>query len=133
MSIVQSLLFFAVSFIASIVGAICGIGGGVIIKPVLDLFGWASVSAISFLSGCTVLAMSCYSVGRSLAAGEKAVDLRTGTKKVAPFSKSPSHWPSAGPWEACWASSFSPPSATRRRGRIWWAACRPCAWPSSRC
>ena len=79
MSILQSLLFFAVSFFASIVGAICGIGGGVIIKPVLDLFGWASVSAISFLSGCTVLAMSCYSVGRSLAAGEKAVDLHTGT------------------------------------------------------
>ncbi len=79
MTIIQSLLFFAVSFFASIVGAICGIGGGVIIKPVLDLFGWASVSTISFLSGCTVLAMSFYSVGRSMAAGEKTVDLRTGT------------------------------------------------------
>ena len=79
MTIIQSLLFFAVSFLASIVGAICGIGGGVIIKPVLDLFGWASVSTISFLSGCTVLAMSLYSVGRSMAAGERAVDLRTGT------------------------------------------------------
>lgn len=79
MTIIQSLLFFAVSFFASIVGAICGIGGGVIIKPVLDLFGWASVSTISFLSGCTVLAMSLYSVGRSMAAGERTVDLRTGT------------------------------------------------------
>ena len=79
MTIVQSLLFFAVSFLASIVGAICGIGGGVIIKPVLDLFGWASVSTISFLSGCTVLAMSFYSVGRSMLAGEKTVELRTGT------------------------------------------------------
>ena len=79
MTIVQSLLFFAVSFLASIVGAICGIGGGVIIKPVLDLFGWASVSTISFLSGCTVLAMSFYSVGRSMAAGEKTIDLHTGT------------------------------------------------------
>ncbi len=79
MTIIQSLLFFAVSFAASIVGAICGIGGGVIIKPALDLFGWASVSTISFLSGCTVLAMSLYSVGRSMAAGEKTVELRTGT------------------------------------------------------
>lgn len=79
MTIIQSLLFFAVSFLASIVGAICGIGGGVIIKPVLDLFGWASVSTISFLSGCTVLAMSFYSVGRSMLAGEKTVELRTGT------------------------------------------------------
>ena len=31
------LIFFAVSLLASTVGAICGIGGGVIIKPVLDL------------------------------------------------------------------------------------------------
>lgn len=30
-------VFFLVSFLASIVGAICGIGGGVIIKPVLDM------------------------------------------------------------------------------------------------
>ncbi len=43
-------------------GAICGIGGGVIIKPTLDAFGVLSVSTISFLSGCTVLAMTCYSV-----------------------------------------------------------------------
>ena len=32
-------VFLAVSFLASIVGAVCGIGGGVIIKPVLDAFG----------------------------------------------------------------------------------------------
>ena len=31
-------VFFLVSLLASTVGAICGIGGGVIIKPVLDLF-----------------------------------------------------------------------------------------------
>lgn len=34
------LVFLIVCFGASIVGAICGIGGGVIIKPVLDSFGW---------------------------------------------------------------------------------------------
>lgn len=79
MTIGQSLLFFLVSFAASIAGAICGIGGGVIIKPVLDLFGWASVSTISFLSGCTVLSMSCYSVGKSMLTGEKSVALKTGT------------------------------------------------------
>ena len=39
MTALQSLLFFIVSFIASIAGAICGMGGGVIIKPVLDVFG----------------------------------------------------------------------------------------------
>ncbi len=79
MTPITSLLFLAVSFFASVAGAICGIGGGVIIKPVLDLFGLASVSTISFLSGCTVLSMSCYSVGRNLISGESRVSMRTGT------------------------------------------------------
>lgn len=79
MSLFQSFLFFLVSLGASVCGAICGIGGGVIIKPTLDLFGWESVSAISFLSGCTVLSMSCYSVVKAMRGGEKAVDVKTGT------------------------------------------------------
>ena len=54
------ILFWIVSFGASIAGAICGIGGGVIIKPTLDAFGVLSVSTISFLSGCTVLACLLY-------------------------------------------------------------------------
>ncbi len=40
------------------IGGLTGVGGGVIIKPVLDTFGTMSVATISFLSGCTVLAMS---------------------------------------------------------------------------
>ena len=73
------MLFLIVSFLASTVGAICGIGGGVIIKPVLDMFHLETVTTISFLSGCTVLSMTCYSVGRSILAGERRVALRTGT------------------------------------------------------
>ena len=57
---------FLVCFFASVVGAICGIGGGVIIKPALDAFHIMDVSTISFLSGCTVLSMSCYSVAKSM-------------------------------------------------------------------
>lgn len=79
MSPVQPLLFFIVSFFASIAGVICGIGGGVIIKPVLDTFGWASAATISFLSGCTVLSMSCYSAGKSLLAKDSKVNMETGT------------------------------------------------------
>ena len=75
----KTMLYLVVSFLASIVGAICGIGGGVIIKPVLDLCGLASVSTISFLSGCTVLSMSCYSVAKNLTSGESRVDMKTGT------------------------------------------------------
>ena len=79
MSFIQLLLFGLVSFSASVAGAICGVGGGVIIKPVLDLFGWASVSSISFLSGCTVLSMSCYSVTRNILSRESKVKFSTGT------------------------------------------------------
>lgn len=75
----MELLCFLVSFLSSIVGAICGIGGGVIIKPVLDLTQMGSAATINFLSGCTVLSMSGYSVARLLRSGEKRVDTRTGT------------------------------------------------------
>ena len=57
------LLLFALS--TSVIGSICGVGGGVIIKPVLDAMNIMSVSAISFLSGCTVFVMSLYNVSRS--------------------------------------------------------------------
>lgn len=57
-----------VCFLASVVGAICGIGGGVIIKPVLDATGIMAVTTISFLSGCTVLSMSVVSLYKNLRA-----------------------------------------------------------------
>ncbi len=60
-----SFIFFIICFLASIAGAICGIGGGVIIKPALDAFHIMDVAVISFLSGCTVLSMSTYSVIKS--------------------------------------------------------------------
>ncbi len=75
----EVIAYFIISLLASVAGAICGIGGGVIIKPTLDLFHLDSVSTISFLSGCTVLAMSCYSVGKSMIARDSKVNLRTGT------------------------------------------------------
>ena len=56
------MVFFLVCFLASAAGAICGMGGGVVIKPVLDAFGILDVDSISFLSGCTVLSMTAYSV-----------------------------------------------------------------------
>lgn len=55
-------VIFAVCFFSSVVGAICGIGGGVIIKPVLDATGILAVTTVSFLSGCTVLSMSVVSL-----------------------------------------------------------------------
>jgi len=72
------LFVFLVCFGASIIGAICGIGGGVIIKPALDAFGILDVATISFLSGCTVLSMTTYSVVKSKMSGESKIDSNTG-------------------------------------------------------
>ena len=69
---------FLVCFLASVGGAICGIGGGVIFQPVLDAFGIMNVATISFLSGCTVLSMTTYSVIRSKLGGGSRIDQRTG-------------------------------------------------------
>ena len=79
MNLYLYVIFAMVSFLASVAGAICGIGGGVLIKPILDTFGVLSVASISFLSGCTVLSMSCYSVVKAKLGGSSLVDMKTGT------------------------------------------------------
>ena len=71
------ILIFIVCLLASAAGGICGIGGGVIIKPVVDSLGVLSVSALSFLSGLTVLSMSCISVYKQRK--RRLVDGKTGT------------------------------------------------------
>ena len=48
------------------IGGVCGIGGGVIIKPVFDLLTDYDSSTANFLSSSTVLAMALYSVGNNL-------------------------------------------------------------------
>ena len=67
----EYLIVILVSFGASVIGAICGIGGGVIIKPVLDALGVIPVNTISFLSGCTVFSMAVISVGKQIYSGKK--------------------------------------------------------------
>ncbi len=77
------LLCLIIAILASLVGSICGIGGGVLIKAILDFCKVGSVSTISFLSGCTVLSMAFYSVGKAILAKESKVDLKTGTALAA--------------------------------------------------
>lgn len=69
----------AVCLLSSTVGAICGIGGGVIIKPVLDALDILPVATINFLSGVTVLCMAAYSVLRAFASRTSAIDSSVGT------------------------------------------------------
>ena len=75
----MQLLVLLVSFFACTVGAICGIGGGIIIKPVLDATGVADVATINFLSGCTVLSMTLYSVLKAKLSGTSTIDPKTDT------------------------------------------------------
>jgi len=69
----------SVTFLACFLGKICGMGGGVIIKPVLDALGIASPSQINFLSGCTVIGMSAWSVFKSLRSGTSEINLKIST------------------------------------------------------
>ena len=56
------IFFFPISLLASIIGSICGVGGGVFMKPTLDALGILPVNTITFLSSCTVMAMAMYNV-----------------------------------------------------------------------
>ncbi len=62
----EYIIIVLVCFLSSVVGAVCGIGGGVIIKPVLDATGILAVTTGSFLSGCTVLSMSVVSLYKNM-------------------------------------------------------------------
>ncbi len=71
----MQIIYLFISFIASSIGSLCGLGGGVIIKPVLDFANMATVETINFLSGSTVLAMSSFSVIKNRLTKENKLDL----------------------------------------------------------
>lgn len=55
-------IYFLIGLLASTIGAISGLGGGVFIKPILDFMGDYPVATIGILSSTTVLAMSSVSL-----------------------------------------------------------------------
>ncbi|MCI8600961.1 MAG: sulfite exporter TauE/SafE family protein [Oscillospiraceae bacterium] len=79
-------LLFLLCLLASALGAITGVGGGILIKPAADAMNLLPVSAISFLSGCTVLCMSASSLIRGRGNGvqlEKSVTLPLAAGSIA--------------------------------------------------
>lgn len=70
---------YMVTFLACMIGTICGMGGGIIIKPVLDATGVMTVAAVTCLSGCTVIAMSCWNVGKTIIKKESVIDFKNTT------------------------------------------------------
>ncbi|MCR5149609.1 MAG: TSUP family transporter [Clostridiales bacterium] len=58
----SDIIYIVVVLFATPLGALAGIGGGVIIKPVFDAFGEYSAAQISVVSSCAVFAMSLVSM-----------------------------------------------------------------------
>lgn len=65
------LIYFIIIILANTIGAVSGMGGGVIIKPVLDAFGFHSLAAITFYSSVAVFTMSMSSTYKQLKNGVK--------------------------------------------------------------
>lgn len=80
----DSAVYFLLAVGATTVGALTGMGGGIIIKPVMDVMGRYDASTIGAVTAITVLAMSVVSVGRHVMAktrlpGRMAVILGLGS------------------------------------------------------
>ena len=65
------IVYFIVIVFANTLGAISGMGGGVLIKPIFDSINIHSVAAISFYSSVAVLTMSIVSTSKQLKNGVK--------------------------------------------------------------
>ncbi|MDQ0222121.1 sulfite exporter TauE/SafE family protein [Streptococcus moroccensis] len=63
------LIYFIVIILANTVGAVSGMGGGVIIKPIFDFIGAHDVASISFYSAVAVFTMSLVSTYRQVKNG----------------------------------------------------------------
>ncbi|MBL3715702.1 sulfite exporter TauE/SafE family protein [Lactococcus muris] len=71
MDILQFLLYPFIIIIANVIGAISGMGGGLIIKPLLSLLGFHSLPEIVFYSSVAVLVMALSSTARQIKNGIK--------------------------------------------------------------
>lgn len=61
-----SLIYAVVILVATTLGAFVGLGGGVIIKPILDFIGAEPRMQVDFLSAVAVFAMSVVSTGKAI-------------------------------------------------------------------
>lgn len=69
---------FAVCVCSTMIGAISGIGGGVIIKPLLDMALPLGMKVISLLSSFAVLSMSLFSIGKNYLQKSRSQTLNMG-------------------------------------------------------
>ena len=62
------ILYFLIAIGATTVGSLTGMGGGVIIKPLMDVLHHFDVETIGVLSSITVFSMSVVSIGKQILA-----------------------------------------------------------------
>lgn len=66
-----NLIYSVIILFATFMGAFVGLGGGVIIKPLLDLIGHDSIATVNFISSCAVFSMSISSTIKHIRAKTK--------------------------------------------------------------
>ncbi len=71
----MNLIYFIIALFATTLGAISGFGGGVLIKPILDVIGQYDAFVIGVLSSTTVLSMAVVSILKNIKLGF-SVDLK---------------------------------------------------------
>ncbi len=64
----QYIIYFILALFATTVGSLTGMGGGVIIKPLMDVLGDFDVQTIGIISSITVFSMALVSVGKQIKA-----------------------------------------------------------------
>lgn len=62
---IVGILLFLCCVVACLIGSISGLGGGIIIKPIVDSLNIMDLQAIGFLSNCTVFTMAIMSLYRN--------------------------------------------------------------------
>lgn len=67
----QYVIYFLIAIGATTVGSLTGMGGGVIIKPLMDVLHGFDVQTIGVLSSITVFSMSVVSIGKQMIAKTK--------------------------------------------------------------
>lgn len=62
----MGIMYFIIAILTTTIGSLTGMGGGVIIKPVLDIIGHFDSSTIGILSSISVFSMSVVSVVKNI-------------------------------------------------------------------
>lgn len=65
----MKIIYIVITFFATVIGSISGLGGGIMIKPSLDLIGFHTLTDINFLSSCSVFVMALYSTYKQVKSG----------------------------------------------------------------